>query len=103
MDEGSLAFAARLIATLPSDELSEIQERQANMTNAIDKSTRSLTALNEFSAVKWTELSQRFDTHVKTIRTLQSDLDQVFRKIRTIKQQLGITNVDPNSEDEENA
>ncbi|KAF9977100.1 KxDL motif-containing protein 1 [Actinomortierella ambigua] len=103
MDEGSHAFAARLIATLPGDDLAEINERQVNMISAIEKSTRSLTALNEFSAVKWSELSQRFDTHVKTIRSLQSDLDQVFRKIRALKQQLGIANVDPNSEDEEEA
>lgn len=49
---------------------------------SLQKASSSLSALNEFSAIKWADLHPKFEAHTKLIKELQSDLDHVFRKIR---------------------
>lgn len=67
------------------------------------KASSSLSALNEFSTVKWADLSPKFDAHTKLIKELQTDLDHVFRKIRTIKAKLNLPNLDDDEEDGDGA
>ncbi|KAG0005272.1 KxDL motif-containing protein 1 [Entomortierella chlamydospora] len=98
--EPSHVFAAQLLDTLPEPEIAEIQRRQTEMSMSIQKANSSLTALNEFSAVKWADLYPKFEAHTKLIKELQSDLDHVFRKIRTIKAKLGLPNMDEDDEEE---
>ncbi|KAF9578645.1 hypothetical protein BGW38_005459, partial [Lunasporangiospora selenospora] len=68
---------------------------------SIQKATASLSALNEFSAVKWADLHPKFESHTKLVKELQADLDHVFRKIRFIKGKLGIPNLEGDGEDED--
>ncbi|KAG0371734.1 KxDL motif-containing protein 1 [Mortierella sp. AD032] len=100
----SHVFAAQLLDTLPEPELAEIQRRQAHMSVSLQRANSSLSALNEFSAVKWADLHPKFEAHTKLIKELQSDLDHVFRKIRSIKAKLNLPNMDDdeNEEDEGN-
>ncbi|KAF9175869.1 KxDL motif-containing protein 1 [Mortierella sp. AD010] len=97
--EPSHVFAAQLLDSLPEPEITEIQRRQTEMSISIQKANSSLTALNEFSAVKWADLYPKFEAHTKLIKELQSDLDHVFRKIRTIKAKLGLPNMDEDDEE----
>ncbi|KAF8942733.1 hypothetical protein BGZ47_006198 [Haplosporangium gracile] len=101
--DASHAFAAQLLDTLPEPEITEIQRRQAHMSVSLQKASSSLSALNEFSAVKWADLHPKFETHTKLIKELQSDLNHVFRKIRTIKAKLNLPNMDDGNEDEDNS
>ncbi|KAF9154320.1 KxDL motif-containing protein 1 [Linnemannia schmuckeri] len=100
--DASHVFAAQLLDTLPEPEIAEIQRRQAHMSASLQKASSSLSALNEFSAVKWADLHPKFETHTKLIKELQSDLDHVFRKIRTIKAKLNLPNMDDGGEGDEN-
>ncbi|KAF9291440.1 KxDL motif-containing protein 1 [Linnemannia elongata] len=99
--DASHVFAAQLLDTLPEPEIAEIQRRQAHMSASLQKASSSLSALNEFSAIKWADLHPKFEAHTKLIKELQSDLDHVFRKIRTIKAKLNLPNLDDEGEDEE--
>ncbi|KAG9067355.1 KxDL motif-containing protein 1 [Linnemannia hyalina] len=99
--DASHVFAAQILDTLPEPEIAEIQRRQAHMSASLQKASSSLSALNEFSAVKWADLHPKFEAHTKLIKELQSDLDYVFRKIRTIKAKLNLPNMDDEEEDEE--
>ncbi|KAF9095294.1 KxDL motif-containing protein 1 [Mortierella sp. AD031] len=99
--EPSHVFAAQLLDTLPEPEIAEIQRRQAHMTASVQKANSSLSALNEFSAVKWADLHPKFEAHTKLIKELQSDLDHVFRKIRTIKAKLNLPNMDDDADEDE--
>ncbi|CAO3569221.1 unnamed protein product [Mortierella alpina] len=95
-------FAAQLLDTLPESEMAEIQRRQNHISVTLQKSSASLSALNEFSASKWADLHPKFEAHTKLIKELQSDLDHVFRKIRTIKAKLNMPNVEDDDDDDDN-
>ncbi|KAF9931624.1 KxDL motif-containing protein 1 [Linnemannia zychae] len=97
--EPSHVFATQLLDTLPEPEIAEIQRRQAHMSMTLQKASSSLSALNEFSAIKWADLHPKFETHTKLIKELQADLDYVFRKIRTIKGRLNLPNLDDDDDD----
>ncbi|KAF8940992.1 hypothetical protein EDD21DRAFT_363973 [Dissophora ornata] len=97
--EPSHVFAAQLLDTLPEPEIAEIQRRQSDMSVSLQKANASLSALNEFSAVKWTHLHPRFEAHTKLMKEMQSDLDHVFRKIRSIKAKLNLPNLDNDDEE----
>ncbi|KAF9903837.1 hypothetical protein BX616_001512 [Lobosporangium transversale] len=99
--EPSSVFAIQLLETLPEPEIAEIQRRQSDMSVSLQKANSSLSALNEFSAVKWAGLHPKFEAHTKLIKELQSDLDYVFRKIRAIKASLNLPNIDDDDEEEE--
>ncbi|KAF9180371.1 hypothetical protein BGZ51_006217 [Haplosporangium sp. Z 767] len=100
MMEPSHVFATQILETLPEPEIAEIQRRQTQMSLSLQRANASLSALNEFSAVKWADLHPKFEAHTKLIKELQSDLDHVFRRIRTIKAKLNLPNVE-NEDDEE--
>ncbi|KAG0369771.1 hypothetical protein BC939DRAFT_442599 [Gamsiella multidivaricata] len=99
--EPSHVFAAQLLGTLPESEIAEIQRRQNEMSLSLQKANSSLSALNEFSTVKWADLHPKFEAHTKLIKELQTDLDHVFRKIRTIKTKLNLPNNDEEEGEEE--
>ncbi|KAG0259526.1 hypothetical protein BG011_002574 [Mortierella polycephala] len=99
--EPSHAFATQILETLPEPEIAEIQRRQTQMNLSLQRTNASLSALNEFSAVKWADLHPKFEAHTKLIKELQSDLDHVFRRIRTIKTKLNLPNVENEDDDEE--
>ncbi|KAF9436644.1 hypothetical protein BGZ76_003370 [Entomortierella beljakovae] len=99
--EPANVFSTQLLGTLPESEISEIQRRQSEMSLSIQRANSSLAALNEFSAVKWADLYPRFEAHTKLIKELQSDLDHVFRKIRSVKTKLGLPNLDNDDDDDD--
>ncbi|KAK3811857.1 MAG: hypothetical protein J3Q66DRAFT_348677 [Benniella sp.] len=99
--EPSQVFAAQLLDTLPEAEIAEIQRRQNEMSLSLQKASSSLSALNEFSTVKWAALSSKFDAHTKLIKELQGDLEYIFRKIRTIKAKLNLPNREEDDDEEE--
>ncbi|KAF9363213.1 hypothetical protein BGX34_004619 [Mortierella sp. NVP85] len=99
--EPSQVFAAQLLDTLPEAEIAEIQRRQNEMSLSLQKASSSLSALNEFSTVKWAALSPKFDAHTKLIKELQGDLEYIFRKIRTIKAKLNLPNREEDDDEEE--
>jgi hypothetical protein len=46
------------------------------------KSTDQLTAFNDFSTARFTEVQKHLEIHTKLIKEIKTDLDAAFRKIR---------------------
>lgn len=46
------------------------------------KSTDQLTAFNDFSTARFTEVQKHLEIHTKLIKEIKTDLDTAFRKIR---------------------
>lgn len=44
--------------------------------------TNQLTAFNDFSTARFTQVQKHLETHTKLIKEIKGDLDAAFRKIR---------------------
>ncbi|CAO3671626.1 unnamed protein product [Umbelopsis ramanniana] len=50
------------------------------------KATNQLTAFNNFSTARFTQIQKHLETHTKLIKEIKNDLDAAFLKIRALKQ-----------------
>ncbi|KAL1918716.1 uncharacterized protein VTP21DRAFT_2738 [Calcarisporiella thermophila] len=78
-------FTNRIISVVNDKDLDHILEKQMELRSNLQRNTTKLTAFNEFSTARYSELVKKFEIRVKIIRELKGDLDQVFKRIRNLK------------------
>ncbi|KAJ3247839.1 KxDL motif-containing protein 1 [Chytriomyces hyalinus] len=78
-------FVQRLAEVVPGDKMDGIMEQQDECIARLTSTESELRAFNSFSASRFDGNAARVDAHVNMLRTLKSDLENVFKRVRLLK------------------
>ncbi|KAJ9052299.1 hypothetical protein DSO57_1035637 [Entomophthora muscae] len=82
LDSEDISFTGTLVGLMNDQDLTEILNVQNEVTESLSALALKCQSFQEFSQVKFHDLSKRFETHTATTKELQHDLGSIFRRIR---------------------
>ncbi|KAI8093192.1 uncharacterized protein BX664DRAFT_329121 [Halteromyces radiatus] len=81
-------IAQHLIDIDNQEYVTSMLKDQEECFDIYQTSQRNLEAFNNFSKSRYQQVHGHFESHTKLLREVKSDLDNVFMKLRKIKNQL---------------
>ncbi|KAI8051437.1 hypothetical protein BDF22DRAFT_690720 [Syncephalis plumigaleata] len=78
---------AQLAGCLNEQALAEMLALQEKTLDTATQTHDTLAAFNEFAEARYAELQKRLEQHVTSVLALRKDLDGVFRRLRSLKEQ----------------
>ncbi|GAB5587191.1 hypothetical protein Unana1_02091 [Umbelopsis nana] len=78
-------WANRILSCKDDENLNQILKDQEESLKLYQNATNQLTAFNDFSTARFTQVQKHLETHTKLIKEIKGDLDAAFRKIRALK------------------
>nr|CAH8843372.1 unnamed protein product [Trichobilharzia regenti] len=82
------SFGDSLNAVINSPEAVQIIQQQEIMLSKFEKTNEMLRTVSELSEGRYRILCQELNTHTKTILSLKKEMNDVFKRIRSIKKLL---------------
>ncbi|KAI9284676.1 hypothetical protein BC943DRAFT_325380 [Umbelopsis sp. AD052] len=79
-------WAEQILSCKDDENLTQILSDQEESIKIYKKATDQLTAFNDFSTARFTQIQRHLETHTKLIKEIKNDLDAAFLKIRVLKQ-----------------
>ncbi|KAJ3110125.1 KxDL motif-containing protein 1 [Phlyctochytrium bullatum] len=106
-EEEGKPLSVRMSEMINKDNMNAILEKQEEILASLRRSNRSLDAFNSFSASRYEENVANIESYTNMLKEMKSDLEVVFKRIRSIKSRLAsahpaiYSSVVVNDEDEE--
>ncbi|RIA84837.1 hypothetical protein C1645_831680 [Glomus cerebriforme] len=66
-------------------DLNKIVQNQNSIHEILELNTSTLSSFNDYSHIKYDELSKKLDSHSKCIKEMKVDLEYIFKKLRLLK------------------
>ncbi|KAL7321625.1 hypothetical protein PS15m_001380 [Mucor circinelloides] len=81
-------LASQLLQLKSDQEIQDIIKSQDESLQVYKDTQQKLEAFNKFSQARYHNIHKHFELHTKLLKEVKGDLNNVFSKLRRIKQQL---------------
>ncbi|XP_028814698.1 kxDL motif-containing protein 1 [Denticeps clupeoides] len=82
-------FCNRMLSMVNSEDVNAIIQAQRHMLDRFEKTNEMLINFNGLSSVRLQQMNDHFILHTRTLVEMKKDLDNIFRRIRTLKGKIG--------------
>uniref|UniRef100_UPI00398E35FB kxDL motif-containing protein 1 n=1 Tax=Pristiophorus japonicus TaxID=55135 RepID=UPI00398E35FB len=81
-------FCSRMLSMVNRDDVNAIVQAQRHMLDRFEKTNEMLLNFNNLSSVRLQQMAERSQHHTRALVDMKKDLDNIFRRIRTLKDKL---------------
>ncbi|XP_059494461.1 kxDL motif-containing protein 1 [Stegostoma tigrinum] len=84
----SAVFCSRMLSMVNREDVNAIVQAQKHMLDRFEKTNEMLLNFNNLSSVRLNQMTERYQHHTKALVDMKKDLDNIFRRIRILKDKL---------------
>ncbi|XP_043577481.1 kxDL motif-containing protein 1 isoform X2 [Chiloscyllium plagiosum] len=84
----SAVFCSRMLSMVNREDVNAIVQAQRHMLDRFEKTNEMLLNFNNLSNVRLNQMTERYQHHTRALVDMKKDLDNIFRRIRILKDKL---------------
>ncbi|XP_041060744.1 kxDL motif-containing protein 1 [Carcharodon carcharias] len=81
-------FCSRMLSMVNREDVNAIVQAQRHMLDRFEKTNEMLLNFNNLSSVRLNQMTERYQHHTRALVDMKKDLDNIFRRIRILKDKL---------------